>query len=617
MASKKIKELIQEAIDLLSSDNVTQDFIINATRLLEEAKENAINDLSDRILAVENLMKATNEKVNYINNDRIINVLSLGIIPDKWDEETKQNNSDILKNAILNSFNVVFYFPVGEYGFKQIDIDANGFFDIRLYGEDWKNRHISKSNPYHKAKVSIYTEGQGFINRTNETGDNQTTFHIDNISFYSNMGYDKKPTGKCLAVNKNLLYEYNFKLNNVFMHGYEYGVYSPGYSCGGTGGKEVAFSHCKYGMYIRDASHLFNLENVDLLYCKYGIRLGVGGNPCRIKNVHVATGCFNGMNEYLEEDPKMYGIHTKGGLEIDGIYYEQYSGELDVSNYTLIDYEGWGNGFVGKLIVKNSPIGCMGAGNKGYFFTGANFIGGGYEMNIENPMRCNGVYGSFSEGSVEFHNCIYGLSHESVINCIKKSFKIASGLDNAFGYEFVGKPILENGLAFMKHPIRRFKCPLRTAGTKNSDGTVARYDYTSTTAEGRVVDGITFNNNPILDNAENVRGVRYRGNIIIDNITNESVNVTLGIVGRNVSTSEIEMLREITTIYKDIINKKIAIPVDFYVPKSEAIQVFFGYRCNNGEAGKLTYSDESKITYEITAYLDWDDTVQMGASGII
>ena len=190
MASKKIKELIQEAIDLLSSDNVTQDFIINATRLLEEAKENAINDLSDRILAVENLMKATNEKINYINNDRIINVLSLGIIPDKWDEETKQNNSDILKNAILNNSNVVFYFPVGEYVFKQIDIDANGNFDIRLYGEDWKNRHISKLGSHLKVKVSIYTEGQGFINRTNETGNNQTTFHIDNISFYSNMGYN-------------------------------------------------------------------------------------------------------------------------------------------------------------------------------------------------------------------------------------------------------------------------------------------------------------------------------------------------------------------------------------------------------------------------------------------
>ena len=100
MASKKIKELIQEAIDLLSSDNVTQDFIINATRLLEEAKENAINDLSDRILVVEKLIKATNEKINYINNDRIINVLSLGIIQDKRGEETKQNNSDILKNAI-------------------------------------------------------------------------------------------------------------------------------------------------------------------------------------------------------------------------------------------------------------------------------------------------------------------------------------------------------------------------------------------------------------------------------------------------------------------------------------------------------------------------------------
>ena len=109
----------------------------------------------------------------------------------------------------------------------------------------------------------------------------------------------------------------------------------------------VALSHCIYGMYITNSSHRFDLEDVDILYCKYGIRLGVGGNPCRIKNAHVATGCFNGMTEYLAENPKMYAIHTKGGLEIDGVYYEQYSGELDVSNYALIDYEGWGNGGAG------------------------------------------------------------------------------------------------------------------------------------------------------------------------------------------------------------------------------------------------------------------------------
>ena len=170
-------------------------------------------------------------------------------------------------------------------------------------------------------------------------------------------------------------------------------------------------------------------------------------------------------------------------------------------NYTLIDYEGWGNGGVGKLIVKNSPIGCMGAGDKGYFFTGSNYVGAGAETGANNII-CSGTYSSFSEGSVEFHNCVYGLTRNALIERIKKCFNMKYGIDRAYGYEFVGMTLIENGIAFAKHPIRKFKCPLRNANTKNSDGTVARYDYTSTTAEGRVVDGITFNNNPILDNLQ-------------------------------------------------------------------------------------------------------------------
>ena len=104
---------------------------------------------------------------------------------------------------------------------------------------------------------------------------------------------------------------------------------------------------------------------------------------------------------------KMYAIHCKGSVVIDAIYYEQYSA-LDVSNYTLIDYEGWGQGGLSKVIIKNTPINCMGAGDKGYFFTGDTFIGAGIETGIESVMRVDRHtrQNNFSTGCVDFINCL-------------------------------------------------------------------------------------------------------------------------------------------------------------------------------------------------------------------
>ena len=43
------------------------------------------------------------------------------------------------------------------------------------------------------------------------------------------------------------------------------------------------------------------------------------------------------------------------GSEMIIVEYRKYS-DIDVSNYTLIHYEGWGQGGLSKVIIKNTPI---------------------------------------------------------------------------------------------------------------------------------------------------------------------------------------------------------------------------------------------------------------------
>lgn len=538
----------------------------------------------------------------YLEKKAWINLKALGLKPDNNSDTIKNFNSNLLK-GLINKYkkNVNYYIPFGTYYFNEINIDDTGYYEINLYGE---NGGVSDSSYRNSGNVIICTPGCGFINRITKSRDNQTKFNVYNIRFIQAILYDKLPVGKCLGVNYNGGSEYNCYLQNVYIHGYEYGFYSPGYSCGGTGGKKVAFSHCKYGIYIEGASHGFNLDSVDLLYCKYGIRMSVGGNPCRISNVHVAVGCFQGMDGYMINDNKMYAIHSKGGLVIDGIYYEQYSGELDVSNYTLIDYEGWGNGNVGKLIIKNTPIGNMGAGNKGYFFKGATFIGAGEETGVVGTriykINRNNYFGN---GCVEFINCIGTGSIELIKRKIKKAFYIDNGLDNAFGFTFDNIDIFGDGLTFIRNYRRRFNSYL-SGGNFNTNTLINRYDTNSIPLNNRVWSGIEFPMTPITDNDENLKGTQYIGNIIINNIENKDINLTIGIIGK-VNGNYI-MIRELVKLDSNSVNKYIKIEVDEYISLLEASDIFFGYRCDGigDKSERISKEDEQRIIYDIEASYD-------------
>ena len=535
-----------------------------------------------------------------LENNVQINVKAIGIKSEDDSSETKEKNSQILKELIIAyKKDICFYFPIGNYFFNQIDIEDLGTYEITLYGEINRNNNASNEN----TNVTILTPESGFINRVTDEGNNETKFNVTNIGFKGASFFDEKPIGICFGTINNNGYEYNFNFENVFFYGYEYGFKSPGYSCGGSRGENVIFCHCVYGIYIGGASHNLVLNSVELNYCKYGIRLGVGGNPCSISNVHVAVGCFEGIE--VKEDEKMYGIHTKGGVVIDSIYYEQYSGQLDISNYTLIDYEGWGNGNVGKVIIKNTPIGNMGAGNKGYFFTGSTYVGEGLEIKEENLLKITREARNnyFANGCVEFINCITTGSVDLVKNRIKTSFNIDGGLENGFGFTFDNLDLFGDGLAFTKNYRRRFSSYL-SSGTFIEDKLINVYTTLSIPEENRVWSGIEFPINPIVDNAENSKGTQYKGRITIDNIKNENIDVIIGIIG--IVDSEYKIIREIYKLDKYSINQFIKIDIDEYISIKEAQNTFFGYIYNNSgkEDEKLGENDEKKINYDIEINYD-------------
>ena len=544
-----------------------------------------------------------------------INVLDIGIKQGNNSDEIKENNTKILKENIDKYYrgDVCFYFPIGDYHFNLIEINDNKkVYNIVLEGETINELRTNNSMNEDK-KVRIFTNGEdGFINRINKDGNNEIRFYICHICFMQGILYSFKPKGICIGTLNNLGFEYNFNIDDCIFHGYEYCIYSPGYSCGGTKITRTSFSHSKYGLYIKSTSHRLYVDDVELNYCKYGIRLGYGGNPCTIKNIHVAVGCFEGMNEYLEENKLMYAIHTKGGVVIDGIYYEQYVGKLDVSNYYLIHHEAQGR-TVGKLIVRNSPIGNMGAGNKGKFYYCRKYIGNGYECN-KNPLKINNLMTEveFPAGVSDFQNCINNTT-QRISNLILKTFDLNdNGSLYSVGITIDGKEINDNNVLLSKHYIRKINSNLNnmiSLHKKPDENTLLlQYDtvYFMYDNNAFFVNGINYDKNPTSDNCENKYGVHYKGKITIDNITNENTNIIFGIIGKNNQGNK-EMIREFVNINKEHINKKIIIKVDEYIPKEEATNVFFGYKCVNNISECLNMSDSKKVKFEIECIYDSQD----------
>ena len=278
-------------------------------------------------------------------------------------------NSEIIQN-IIEKYNsdYILYFPKGDVWVSNIHfLDAPSNFSphIRICGEGINDTKINTDGDdlfYDKRtdSTNFYLEAKDITMQTKN---------------FVVIGWI--PKGICFGMIKNNNNsETNFRFTNVNIVGFEYGVYAPNYACGGSGGDNVTFYMCKYGIYINDASHCFNITNVSCNYCANGINLGVGGEGNLIRNFHSATGY---LGEDKDEIEHFVSIYTRGNLTIDGLYYEPYESSASTNKHIMIDYEPYPQEWGGRLLtLRNCNIGYPGAGNTGLFMRVGCYLGASY-----------------------------------------------------------------------------------------------------------------------------------------------------------------------------------------------------------------------------------------------
>lgn len=524
-----------------------------------------------------------------IGDNNKINVISLGIKKETQDSKAMQDNASILEKYLVkyNSKKYSFYFPSGDYYFNSIyfiNVDSQEL-NIILEGE---SANINSHN--FKNTSNIYTNLQDFI-YDKRTASNGIKFFIRNLNVFSKILYNFIPTGVAFGAETNTGAEYNFYFYSVLIHGFEYGFKSPGYSCASSGGEFASFSNCKYGIYITLASHLFSLKNSEFNYCANGIRLGHGGNPCEISNIHIAVG-YLGADKDKIDNYKV--IHCKGNVVISNLYYEAYESSANPERTIIIDYEGWAYG-VGPIYVYNTPI-SFPSGNGGKFFRGRTYLGPGAEI--------NGKSGSiYIDSGNKFH---YPMGAAHFINCnlpqnkfdmLKSVFDIGD-ITQGFGYTINGKNCYTNGVSIGLNKAKKFSSIMSRPLIAKNNGLLIAYDYNN--VKNRTFNNITFSNNPTLEN-EFLFTLRYKGKIIIDKLNDNNTKISFGIIGLyNFSNYAIAYkIGEIDTSNGDQ-NRYIILPFDVTLTKTDTFNTYtFGYEINGTKDNDLKSIDQNKITWEM------------------
>ena len=248
----------------------------------------------------------------------------------------------------------VIYFPQGKYFLNNIyftneddAIIGNNIFCIHLEGMQLEQNRIIGGN------VIICTLGGDFIvDKRDNSNSSGITFYLNNLVVQGLEGgllesENTRVNNICIGRTVNNGNEYNYHLYNTAIQCFKWGVLNPGYACDNSGGYNVDISFCVHGIWNEGVTHTFHLGNVNFNYCIWGIKV-ISGQPCRLKNVHIATGYYGAeKNDY----DTYYGI-TTANAEIDGIYYENYGGENGSEKNVILNIEGSGQGDR-PCIVKN------------------------------------------------------------------------------------------------------------------------------------------------------------------------------------------------------------------------------------------------------------------------
>lgn len=373
-----------------------------------------LDDMTNRINNISNIL----ESRTIPNNPNIINLNKYGI---KEGKENAENNTEILYNLISENpkGQKKFYIEGGKYHFNPIDLNSieSNYIEVNLIGETTNSDLYS----YQGKAVQIYTNEQDFMHISKENPP-ESRFNIQNIYFRSYDGYSKVPSGVCFGCSTNTGWsECNFHFYNCGFHGYDYAFISKGYSCGGSGGEHISISTCHYGIYIDKASHLFNINHLELVYNRVGVRLSHCGVDNSIKNVHCATGYLGADKDDFDE---FIIIHSKGNCTIDSLYYEDYENTAQPEKTIIFDFEGWSYG-CGHMTIKNTNIGKPGA-RGGKWLRARGVLGAGTECGIENPTIIStkgGLIGWYPTGLVKLENCgveryVYGNKLDSLLTLI-------------------------------------------------------------------------------------------------------------------------------------------------------------------------------------------------------
>lgn len=560
---------------------------------------NSINDGGSAEYIITN--KSTNSDYLYvltknnltaqyiIDKNNRINVISLGIQKETQDSKAMQDNACILEKYLVkyNSKKYSFYFPSGDYYFNPIhfiNIDSQAL-NIILEGES------ADINSYNfKNTSNIYTNLQDFI-YDKRTASNGIKFFVKNLNIFSKILYNFIPTGVAFGAETNTGAEYNFYFYSVLIHGFEYGFKSPGYSCASSGGEFSSFSNCKYGIYITLASHLFSLKNSEFLYCANGIRLGHGGNPCEISNIHIAVGYLGADKDKIDYYKV---IHCKGNVIISNLYYEAYESSANPERTIIIDYEGWAYG-VGPIYVYNTPI-SLPSGNGGKFFRGRTYLGPGPEINgkLKSLSIDSWNKAHYPMGAAHFINCNL---FQNKFNIIKSIFDIGD-VTKGFGYTINGQSYYNNSVAISLNKTKKFSSTLSRPLVSQNNGLLIAYTYND--VKNRTFNDITFPNNPTHEN-EFMFTIRYKGRIIINKLSDNNTKLSFGIIGLyDFSNYAIaHKIGEIDTSNGDRY-KYIILTFDVTLTKTDTFNAYtFGYEINGTIDNDLKSIDQNRITWEM------------------
>ena len=424
-----------------------------------------------------------------------------------------------------------FYLPAGTYHFDPIDLTGiRGTITVRMKGQgygldtDW----------FSGLQTTVITNKQDFLydKRTPSEG---VTFYVDDMRFYSYQGYSEIPTGVCFGAETNGGSEHNFHFHNVQIHGFDYGFRSPGYSCGGSGGKNISFSTCHYGIWINAASHLFYIENLELTYNRVGVRLCHGGGPCSIKNVHVATGYLGADREDFDE---YIVFHTKGSTIIEKVYHEAYENGALPGRTILFDFEGWAYG-CGPLIIKDTYIGAPGGNLGGKFLRARGYLGAGPETGAATVTEIPSSLGRlnhYPRGLVLLENCgieTYDRSEDEALLALfdviqHPTYHIANGID-------LGRDIFSDSGVITKDWVVRGASYCNSVGVRLDEVTCGDDTFKLHPWYGykEPLHGLTLHNMGDLGFLHKTYITQAKGYLeILEDATNESLNVVYGLAAK-------------------------------------------------------------------------------------